>query len=1019
MDPETFLFREYLFSLCRDALFWIECERFRTNPKLSRATLIWHAFFAPGADFKLNPEDLTPEQRMMLSIKPEGQSPPPNQYEAAQLAMFNKLKSALQPGFQQSPYYNLISMVGAPNLSSPKLRESYTSSEKGATLTVLLDPNLRPRPGAPPVQQAAPTMVSQPGLPPPVQQHVFVLQQQPAPVAAAPTMPVTAPQPQKATPVVAISAQQSKSAAEMLAETEAQLQQITQGMSSSSSSPASTSPAPQTQPDVSPTQSPLSLSGGASKRPIRTRDTQLQEPAVPGALQQATLGTLRSRVQTLHLDETGPNSAAPKAATSPEVETEVEVEVEVQSPDVERVVLEPVAGPGGIHAGPTTTPTQFEFMAVSSNTTSPNNSRPVSPTPPASSGGPVMFSLANATPTRSQINLPLYSQTAPTTPVAAPTSTPFSTNPPPGDRPLTRSMPPGGRQQSVIMPSSQAKVSAPAGSRSTIMGKEKDKKDKPVPVWMTLEDPILDDVIRDSDFMACFLDYLRTVHAEEILSCWIEIEVYKTAGASDRSGKGKEIVEKYFDPKSRCYISLENVNHSQLLTAVAQRPDRDLFDRPQAQLWELLSLQLYPKFKDSDYFKKLMQENLFHKKHKELMKSKEFRTPGRSGIALHTLDEFLSQSSRPVSIVPNVSEREFHLEDLLYSAELLCAFRDFLQIQSDSMLSSGTASGTASPVSQAAALYANTSGNLGNVLLFWLDAELFKFCPDREIKERAERLVVDYLTTPTSASYLKLETIDLNELQREVAERPNKNSFLAPQMRCWEILQHFFALFQVSDMFSKFFEGTLPVRQSSAALRLFENLQQLRNSIAEKNTFAINLAKVTNKMRAKRQQMEGVVDLETVITEKEWFVCFKDFLSKRQALENLQFWMDAELYRFTAAGERRAAAQTIWAKFFSDTSPHAIHVDVADRQRLLDAMNRPAPGQDLSADLFRAAQEYCWQMLNFDMMPKFQASEHFKKTMAKFQKSKMAKQMRIRAVTKDAVLQMQKWLKEGEVLFGY
>jgi hypothetical protein len=25
MDPETFLFREYLFSVCRDALFWIEC----------------------------------------------------------------------------------------------------------------------------------------------------------------------------------------------------------------------------------------------------------------------------------------------------------------------------------------------------------------------------------------------------------------------------------------------------------------------------------------------------------------------------------------------------------------------------------------------------------------------------------------------------------------------------------------------------------------------------------------------------------------------------------------------------------------------------------------------------------------------------------------------------------------------------------------------------------------------------------------------------------------------------------
>lgn len=543
------------------------------------------------------------------------------------------------------------------------------------------------------------------------------------------------------------------------------------------------------------------------------------------------------------------------------------------------------------------------------------------------------------------------------------------------------------------------------------MGKDKDKKDRPVPVWMTLEDPLLDDVIGDPDFMACFLDYLRTVHAEEILSCWVEIEVYKTSGIAERPAKGKDIVDKYFDPKSRCHISLENVNHLQLSTAAQQRAERDLFDRYQAQLWELLSLQCYPKFRDSDYFKKLMQDNLFHKKHKELLKSKDYRTPGRSGIALHTLDEFLSQSSRPVSIVPNVSEREFQLEDLLYAPELLCAFRDFLQTQSDSQAPSVSTPTNPAGVS-AAAMFANTSGNLGNVLLFWLEAELFKFSPDRELKEKAERVYAEYLVNPASSSYIRIDQIDLGELQREVAERPNKNTFLVPQLRCWDILQHFFSLFQFSEMFSKFFEGTLPVRQSSAALRLFEQLQSLRNSIAEKNTFAINMAKVANKLKAKRQQMEGVVDLETVITERDWFVCFKDFLAKRQALENLNFWIDAELFRYCPGPERRMAAQQIWGKFFADNSPYAIHIDVADRQRLMDAMNRPPIGQDISAEIFRAAQEHCWQMLNFDMMPKFQASEQYKKALAKYQKSKTAKQIRIRSITKDAALQMLRWLKD-------
>lgn len=854
------------------------------------------------------------------------------------------------------------------------------------------------------VQPVQPTAAGT--LPPQVQQHVFVAQ--PAPVAVRPTFvqqqaPITSP--------VSPPLPTARSAAELLAETELQLQQIVGAVTPKSPPPSVDSPPA----------NPLTLSGGASKRPVRPRDNHLQGPAVPGNLQQAAaaFGTLRSRVQTLHLDQNG--NPTESSSNSSSGELEVEVEVESAPGDAERVTLEPVAPSGGIPVGSTV---EASFAATA-GAVSPNSSRPTSPGPSAAPGHQSMtFSLATHS-SRSTINLPSFSQTAPSTPVIGPGQSPFggaaapnlAANPLP-ERTLSRSMPPGAstsglqRAPSGTLPPlvSGGKLPNPV-PRALSQAPAKDKKDRPTPVWMTLEDPILDDVIRDPDFMACFLDYLRTIHAEEILSCWIEIEVYKTAAATDRVGKGKEIVDKYFDPRSRCHISLENVNHSQLVNAAAQKPDRDLFDRYQPQLWELLALQCYPKFRDSEYFKKLMQDNLFHKKHKELLKSKEFRTPGRSGIALHTLDEYLAQSSRPVSIVPNVSEREFQLEDLLYSAELLCAFRDFLQIQSDT-ISAGSSSSTANVGSQAAAMFVNSSGNLGNVLLFWLDAELFKFCPDRELKERADRLFAEYIANSSSASFIKVDQIDVAELQREIADRPNKNSFLAPQMRCWDILQHFFGLFQLSDMFSKFFEGTLPVRQSSHALRLFEHLQTLRNSIAEKNTFSINLAKVTNKLKAKRQQMEGVVDLETCLTERDWFVCFKDFLSKRQALENLHFWMDAELYRFCPAVERRTAAQTIWTKFFSDTSPFAIHIDVSDRQRLLDAMNRTPAGQDLSADLFRAAQEHCWQMLNFDMMPKFQVSDHYKKTLAKLQKSKPSRQLRIRAITKDAVLQMQRWLKE-------
>jgi hypothetical protein len=237
---------------------------------------------------------------------------------------------------------------------------------------------------------------------------------------------------------------------------------------------------------------------------------------------------------------------------------------------------------------------------------------------------------------------------------------------------------------------------------ATITGLKKDKKFKLdiKPSWMRLSDPHLQDSIMDSHFMACFLDYLRTTHAEEILACWLEIELYKSSPQTERGAKGKDIVDKYFNSNSASAISLERMNYAELLRfvedflpsswlytllihypiirQVQMRPDRDLFEFYQAQLWDLLSLQCLPKFKDSDLYKRgWVDHNVFRKKHKEMVKGKEYKST-RAGVVLATLDEYLAAATRSVSITPNVSESEFQLEDILYSQELMCAYRDFV-----------------------------------------------------------------------------------------------------------------------------------------------------------------------------------------------------------------------------------------------------------------------------------------------------------------------------------------------------
>lgn len=44
----------------------------------------------------------------------------------------------------------------------------------------------------------------------------------------------------------------------------------------------------------------------------------------------------------------------------------------------------------------------------------------------------------------------------------------------------------------------------------------------------------------------------------------------------------------------------------QLSTAVISQPDRDVFESIQQQLWQILSLQWFPKFKETEFWKKFI-----------------------------------------------------------------------------------------------------------------------------------------------------------------------------------------------------------------------------------------------------------------------------------------------------------------------------------------------------------------------------------------------------------------------------
>jgi len=90
------------------------------------------------------------------------------------------------------------------------------------------------------------------------------------------------------------------------------------------------------------------------------------------------------------------------------------------------------------------------------------------------------------------------------------------------------------------------------------------------------------------------------------------------------------------------------------------------------------------------------------------------------------------------------------------------------------------------------------------------------------MRELAQKLWENYING------IIVEGFDIADLKLEIDERPNRNSFVALQARAWERLRECFIAFQTSDIFTRFFEGNLPLRQSSPIMKAYEQLARLR-----------------------------------------------------------------------------------------------------------------------------------------------------------------------------------------------
>jgi hypothetical protein len=477
--------------------------------------------------------------------------------------------------------------------------------------------------------------------------------------------------------------------------------------------------------------------------------------------------------------------------------------------------------------------------------------------------------------------------------------------------------------------------------------------------WMFMESPTLDDLIHDPNMMILYYDFLKGIHAEENMVCWLEIEFYKFSHASkdSRRNTGVDLLVKYFEPSSKSLINIEGINYKDILKDLNERPARDLFDAAQRVLWDQLAFQCFVRFKDSEPLRRLFEEPTIKGKKKELLKlaQKTVKSNSDNSNFMQKLEEFSKFKAGYVSLVPNVSEREFQLEDVLYSSDLLIAFREYL----------------------------NTLGNSSeylDALSFWFEVEIWRHSPKDNYREVAQQILKDYLlASPGSIPRVSILGFDTKPMELEVQERPDKNTFTRVQIWAWKKLKlEQFPNFENSETLTKFFDGNLPMRQNLPIVRHCELLNELRAKNANEATLKANVAKVVAKIRVKRQEVQGTTcELEYILADKEYVQILCEFLDKRQARENLTFWTDAEFYKYlTSPLERAVAANKIWERFFSDKAETIINVDVTDKSALQQMLKDP---HHLPETLFVNCQDTIFTLISYDLIPKFSASEQGQK----------------------------------------
>lgn len=273
-------------------------------------------------------------------------------------------------------------------------------------------------------------------------------------------------------------------------------------------------------------------------------------------------------------------------------------------------------------------------------------------------------------------------------------------------------------------------------------------------------------------------------------------------------------------------------------------------------------------------------------------------------------------------------------------------------------------------------------------LSFWVEAELFKTCPEKKLAETAQQIYDKYFKQDSNFCVNLDDRKTLEALTTQL-KKPHTAMFANAQNRIWGLLKlDSYPRFRLSELYNNLCENSTPKpsKEKKEELKRSKTIGNIDIFIKrikdQKKKTGIGfqppkeLVTQSPTLDAEESESENLYDqpeVEEILDDEELLLAFREFLYTTYANENLAFWIETEIFRHISDHDEMVKrCSEIFEKFCKPDSPQAINLDWNTQILVKEAVKTPA------SLTFRRAQLEIWKVLKNEWFPEFCVSQVYK-----------------------------------------